>query len=71
MVALPTLNDPLGEGPFPSRIGEGGCMAKRLILEQTPHDRITCVLEKLRSAGIKAPAGAMVDSDPVILVEQA
>jgi hypothetical protein len=46
-------------------------MAKRLILEQTPHDRITSVLEKLRSAGIKAPAGAMVDSDVIILVEQA
>ena len=45
-------------------------MAKRLILKQTSHDRITSILEKLRRAGIKAPAAAMVDSEVVILVEQ-
>jgi type III secretory pathway lipoprotein EscJ len=45
-------------------------MAKRLVLEAISHNQITNVLDLLRTAGIKAQAGAMIDSIAVILVEE-
>lgn len=46
-------------------------MAKRVILQQTPSQSLTTILEKLRDAGVNAPAGGSVDAVAIILVEDA
>ena len=46
-------------------------MVKRLVLDHTSQQNITDVLETLRKAGVKAPAGGMVGSAATILVEDA
>jgi hypothetical protein len=46
-------------------------MTKRLVLKQTSYHSITSILQKLRITGIKAPAGGIVASEAIILVEDA